>query len=147
MREGSDRLAGYKLLETGSLVTFDVLDTQVETSPGGDMVSVRIDIRLGEEEEDGGRSDDHEWGALRFIFCLAVLSFHDARPRGVSGIAFAEKDELSVADFVEHLRYERSKLSSLRTLRRQMLGLDAVGRARGEPPEVGLLLDLPVVRK
>lgn len=110
MSEASDRLAGYKLLETGALVRFDVVDTRIETSPGSDMVFVRIDLRLGEEEEDGERSDDHEWGALGLIFCLAMLSFHDARPRGVSGVDFVDRDEFTVADFVEHLRYKRSEL-------------------------------------
>ncbi len=60
MSESSDRLAGYKLLETGALVVFDVGDTQVESSPAGDMAFVRIDLRLGEALEDGERSTDHE---------------------------------------------------------------------------------------
>ncbi len=110
MSESADRLGGYKLLETGALVVFDVVDTQVESSPAGDMAFVRIDLRLGEALEDGERSTDHEWGALGFIFCLAVLSFHDARPRGVSDRDFVEKDELTVADLLDCLRYERSEL-------------------------------------
>ncbi len=110
MSGSSDRLAGYKLLETGALVRFDVMGTRIEPSPGGDMVFVRIDLRLGEEGADGERSEDHQWGAFGFMFCLAMLSFHDARPRGVSGVDFVERDELTVVDFVEHLRYERSEL-------------------------------------
>jgi len=30
---------------------------------------VRIDLQLGEIEEDGERSEDHEWGAFGFMFC------------------------------------------------------------------------------
>jgi hypothetical protein len=38
------------------------------------------------------------------------MSFHDARPRGVSGMDFKERDEFTVADLHDHLRYERSEL-------------------------------------
>ncbi len=49
-------------------------------------------------------------GCAGFIFALAVLSFADARPRGVSGIDYQEQDEFNVADLIEHLRYERGEL-------------------------------------
>lgn len=109
MPESSDRAAGYKLLETGALVAFDVVDTHIENPPGGGTV-VRLDLQLGEIDEDGERTEDHEWGALGFIFCVAVLSFHDARPRGISGRDYEERDELMVGDLLDHLRYERSEL-------------------------------------
>ncbi len=115
----TDRIAGYKLLETGSLVNFDILETDIQPAPGGDETVVRIEMHLGEVEvldSDGEeealeyRSEDWEWGSLGFIFCLAVLSFHDARPRGVSGVDFEENDEFSVADLHDCLRYERGEL-------------------------------------
>jgi hypothetical protein len=108
MYESSDRIAGYKLIETGALVAFDVLDSHVEGSPFGGFV--RMQLQLGEIEDDGERTEDHEWGAFGLIFCIAVMSFHDARPRGVSGMDFEERDEFTVADLHDHLRYERSEL-------------------------------------
>lgn len=97
--------AAYKLLETGSLVAFDVVDRHIKPSPDGGFV--RMEIQLGETDEDGDRSDDQEWGAFGFIFCLATLSFHDARPRGNSDIDFADQDEFTVADLHDSLRYSR----------------------------------------
>jgi len=86
-----DRLAGYKLIEVGSLVNFDIVETKVDEAVRGDESLVEVNMLLGEVEDQGleegeepFRSEDHEWGGLGFMFCLAVLSFHDARPRGVS---------------------------------------------------------------
>lgn len=114
MSRTDERIAGYKLIEAGTLVNFDILDTKVEETGGG--VVVDIELALGEIEDDddvGGepvRSEDHEWGGLGFMFCLAVLSFADARPRGVSDIDFAEYDQLTVADFLDGLKYVRGEL-------------------------------------
>jgi hypothetical protein len=108
MIDASDRTAAYKLLETGALVAFDILDTRVEGSPDGGFV--HMTLQLGEVDEEGARIEDHEWGGFAFIFCIAVMSFHDARPRGVSGMHFEERDEFTVADLHDHLRYKRSGL-------------------------------------
>jgi hypothetical protein len=55
----SDRIAGYKLIETGYLVNFDVVDTKIDESVGGDEALVRIDLLLGEQEDEDQRSEDH----------------------------------------------------------------------------------------
>ena len=56
---------------------------------GSDAVwHVVIDGRIGTEEEAV------EWAAFGFIFALGVLSFHDARPRGVSAEEFRENERL-----------------------------------------------------
>lgn len=114
---GNEGIAGYKLIETGSLVNFDIVETNIDESAGGDEAIVKIDMLLGEVEdedleegEEPYRSEDHEWGGLGFMFCLAVLSFHDARPRGVSDNFFVEGDEFTVADSINGLRYERGEL-------------------------------------
>ena len=116
MPSADERRAGYELIKTGSLVNFDVVDTVIEETEVGAMV--RIKLMLGEIEDDGEleegeepiRSEDHEWGGLGFMFCLAVLSFYDARPRGMSDHDFVEGDELSVADFLDGFKYERGEL-------------------------------------
>lgn len=114
-----DRFTGYKLLETGTLVAFDVIDTKIEESPDGEETLVRIDLHLGEVEEDQDdlkegeqpvRTNDAEWGAFGFIFVLAVLSFHDARPRGISGTWYEDEDQFTVFDLFECLKYERGEL-------------------------------------
>jgi hypothetical protein len=38
----SEHLAGYKLIEKGTLVSFDLVETQIEPSPGGEEMVVRM---------------------------------------------------------------------------------------------------------
>lgn len=106
----NDRLAGYKLLATGALVAFDIVNTQFEPSPHGGFA--RVELQLGELDEDSERTDDHEWGAIGFIFCIAVLSFDDARPRGNSDMDFADRDEFTVADLHNGLRFRMPACAS-----------------------------------
>lgn len=54
--------------------------------------------------------DDVDDGALALIFTLAVLSFHDARPRGNSQIDYVEGDEWTLDDLVCHLRFWKGAL-------------------------------------
>lgn len=101
------RLAAFALLETAASVALTVVDEQVEASPGGDATNVRLELTLGDEESDS----DVEWGALGFMFALAVLSFAYARPRGVSDMHFLEQDELGLEDFLPDVRFERGCLT------------------------------------
>lgn len=104
-------LAGHVLIEAGALVSFDVVETKVEETQSG--VWVQIDLALGEVEEDGEetwRSEDHEQGGLGFMFCLATLSFADSRSRGISDTSFVQVDQLTVADFLQGLRYVGGEL-------------------------------------
>jgi hypothetical protein len=48
--------------------------------------------------------------SFALIYGLGVLSFADARPRGVSGIDFEEEDEWCVADMLRHIQYEHGQL-------------------------------------
>jgi hypothetical protein len=54
--------------------------------------------------------DDVEDGALALIFGVAVLSFHDARPRGMSDIDNTEWDEWTLDDLCACLRFWRGAL-------------------------------------
>ena len=79
----STKKTEHQLLQTGALVEFRILDTHTKLSPDGENVSVRVDIILGGDEDDAEPADVAEWGAFGFLFVLAALSFHDARPRGL----------------------------------------------------------------
>ena len=110
----SDIPAGYKLIETGTLVQFEVTERQVGPSSDEGNSVVRLELQLGSpegEDADGGDGEDQaEWGSFGLIFTLAVVSFADARPRGVSGIEFVEEDEFTVDDLITHLRFVRGEL-------------------------------------
>ena len=100
----SDRTAGHELLKTGTLVDFDVVNTKTELTPDKENVYVRVDL-VFQADDDQESSDVVEWVAFGFLFCLAVLSFADARPRGTSDIDYSTKDELTLADFMEGLSF------------------------------------------
>lgn len=113
-----EKLAGHKLVQDGATVAFDIVKEEITTTPGGGDTVVEIELHLGEVEEpdpefpddEPYRSEDHEWGGLGFLFTLMVLSFHDARPRGVSGNWYEDDDEYRVSDFVQGLKYQRGEL-------------------------------------
>ncbi len=48
--------------------------------------------------------------ALGVVFALGVLSFQDARPRGVSGMDFTPKDEWAVVDMLRGLRFRGGRV-------------------------------------
>jgi hypothetical protein len=48
--------------------------------------------------------------SFALIYGIGVMSFADARPRGVSGMHFEERDDWYVADMLRHLEYERGEL-------------------------------------
>ena len=136
----SDRVAGYKLLKTAALVDFNVVKTEVSPAPSGDMVT-HVQIQLA-KDDDGC---DGEWGGLGFMFALAVLSLADARPHGYGVNEVIEGDEYTVADFVDHLRFEHGELrfsadyvrgrrmkTDIRLTSEGLLVLDT--RGRGETP-------------
>lgn len=68
------------------------------------------DFRLMYEEEEDENSNVIESCVWGLIYALGVLSFVDARPRGVSDMHYVEKDEWHVGDMLRHLRFERGQL-------------------------------------
>ena len=97
--------AGQKLLETGALVEFRILDTHTELSPDKENIAVRVELVFAGDDDDMDPADIAEWGAFGFLFVLASLSFNDAKPRGYSEADFMPKDEFTVNDFFECLTY------------------------------------------
>ena len=102
--------AEQQLLKTGSLVLFRVVDTQTERSPDKENVHVRAELVVQGDDEDTEPAEIVEWGAFGFLFILATLSFHDARPRGISEVDYHTKDDFTVEDFFECLTYGQQGL-------------------------------------
>ncbi|MCP4902220.1 MAG: hypothetical protein GY906_35080 [bacterium] len=98
------------LLETGTLVLFRVVDTHTELSPDKENVFVRAELVFEGDDQDTEPGEIVEWSAFGFLFTLAALSFHDARPRGISELDFQPSDEFTVADFFECLTFSESGL-------------------------------------
>ena len=102
--------AVHQLLETGALVAFRILDTRTELSPDKENISVRADLILEGDDDFVEPADVAEWGAFGFLFVLATLSFHDARPRGMSEVDFMPEDEFTLDDIFQCLSYRRDGL-------------------------------------
>lgn len=94
--------AGYKLVEAGTLMTFEILATDIKPTAGDEDKIVDMTLQLEE--------DLVESCALGFMFALCLQSFHHGRPRGYSGNWFEDEDEFTVEDFLDHLRYWRGNL-------------------------------------
>ncbi len=92
------------LIESIACVDIKLLKTEKQPTTADDW-HVHIDGRFGDEDED-----DVDFAGMGFIYAVALLSFADARPRGISDIHFVSTDEWSVADTLRHFRFERGEL-------------------------------------
>jgi hypothetical protein len=109
------REAGGILLRQALTSDFEEVATQVTEFSGG--VAERIDFRIDE--------DDLETSSFGLLFALAVFSFAEARPRGVSGVDYEENDEFGLEDLLLHLRFEGGNLMlSTDYLRGRMMKTD-----------------------
>jgi hypothetical protein len=79
-----DRTAGYDLLETGTIVEFQVAQTEIHEGPDAAEFSVEIQLEFPPDPET--EENDLDWGAFGFLFVIGTLSFADARPRELSAI-------------------------------------------------------------
>jgi hypothetical protein len=108
------QMIGYELIKTGSLVSFRIVEEKVLAAPDEAEFGMRLLLRFvaeeGEDDQDDVAEDTAEWGAFGFMFVLGVLSFAEARPRNMSSVDYHEKDEFTVADFIEGLRFVRGEL-------------------------------------
>ena len=106
----------YELIKTGSLVSFRIVEEEVLATPDEAEFGMRLLLTFvaedgeDDQDEDEVAEDTAEWGAFGFMFVLGVLSFVDARPRNASSVDYHEKDEFTVADFIEGLRFVRGEL-------------------------------------
>jgi hypothetical protein len=87
--------------QAAALVELKVVDTQVEHF----MENTRVRITLQEEP------DVLESCALGLIFALGVLSFVDARPRGVSADYSDGAEEWTIGDMLRHLQFPQGRIT------------------------------------
>jgi hypothetical protein len=90
----------YELLEALLALELQVVESKKTEFEG----TIHMKILLREDPETLATC------SFAVLFGLGVLSFADARPRGVSGMHFQEKDEWQMADTLRYLRYERGEL-------------------------------------
>ena len=104
-----DHSAGNQLLHTASLIDFRVGEPQIQACTDGENLFLQVELVLSNDTKENP-ADIVEWAAFGMIFALAVLSFHDARPRGHSDMDFEDDDEFTVCDLLEGLRFENGEL-------------------------------------
>jgi hypothetical protein len=93
----------YQLVQDGTLFEeIELLDTKIVPTLGAEDWAVTVEFRV--EEELVARC------AFGLIYVLGLLSFHDGRPRGISGKWFEDDDEFTAADMLHHLTFERGTL-------------------------------------
>ena len=103
--------AGEALLWTGVIVPVRIVDEAVR--PGADEGEFALHLTLSFDDEDSpeeDRAEVVEWGAPGFLFAIGVLSFADARPRGLSEIEYVASDDFRVSDLVGGLRFQSDEL-------------------------------------
>jgi hypothetical protein len=109
-------MIGHELLKTGSQVSFRIVEEEVLSTPDEAEFGMRLLLKFVAHEDDEDQDEDDiaeetaEWGAFGFLFTLGVLSFGEAKPRNQSSIDYQEKDDFTVADFMEGLRFVRGEL-------------------------------------
>ena len=82
-------MIGYELLKTGTLVSFRIVDEEVLSAPDEAEFSLRLQLKFTSDEGE---------------------EVCDAKPRNSSVLAYEEKDEFRLADFIERLRFVRGEL-------------------------------------
>ncbi len=92
----------HSLLKDATLLDFEVLETNIQPTVGNDDFHVVITLKTEDDLLDKC--------AVGFMFTLAMLSFHDARPRGVSGQWFEDDDQLSIGDLLKDFQYRAGVL-------------------------------------
>lgn len=97
----SDEAIEHELLRQAVCV---LEDCTVEVTTEHFMENTRLRVTMQAEP------DLLESCALGVIYALGVLSFHDARPRGNSGMDFAEKDDWTVADLLRGLTFPAGRV-------------------------------------
>jgi hypothetical protein len=97
----ANRTTGYELLKAIVALDLKTIDTKI-ASLDGEIVHAKMIL-----EDDPDVLSSCAWG---LIFAIGVLSFADARPRGISDMDFVDGDEWQVGDMLKHLSFEQGSL-------------------------------------
>jgi hypothetical protein len=127
-----DTSSEQRLFETGTAINFKRLEPEIAASPDGEFIGLRVELVFEPDDPDGDPAEIVEWGGVAFLFVLASLSFHDARPRGFSEQEYVEQDWLTAGDFLDELTFGHRGLSvSFDYLRGRCLKTDITVRLDG----------------
>lgn len=102
MSDGPESPIEHKLIRDASLLDIEVVESNVQPTVGDEDWVVRMQLQVDEEIIDSC--------AHGLIFAIGVLSFHDARARGVSGEWFEDGDQFTTADLLSHISFEHGRL-------------------------------------
>lgn len=92
-----------ELLRDGLLFDdIEVVETKITPTVGNEDLHVTMSLRA---DEDLIRS-----AAFALTYVIAALSFADARPRGVSGQWYDDRDGFSSQDLLRHMTFEQGQL-------------------------------------
>ncbi len=94
----------HDLIRSIACVDIKVLKTEKQPTSADDWHMV-IEGRLGDEEDD-----DVEFAGMGLLYTIGVLSFADARPRGVSEMDFNTTDEWNSGDMLRHFHFDQGEL-------------------------------------
>ena len=84
-------------MRSSLLIDDDVtIDSSITPTVGNEDWHVRLTIHVDEGITEAN--------PIAFLYSLGALSFHDARPRGVSGNWFEDGDRFTIEDAIQHTR-------------------------------------------
>ncbi len=104
-----DNETAYKLIETGALVNFDIIKKSIQDTADNKNLYITVDLQLT-DEEGNPTQESVEWGAFGFIFVVAILSFADARPRGLSGSEYDKDDNFTIDNLFDCLQFKNGDI-------------------------------------
>jgi hypothetical protein len=95
-------MIAYELLETGTLVSFRIVEEEVLSAPDEAEFGLRLQLKFvpddedEEQDEDNAAEDTTEWGAFGFMFVVGVLSFANGGFPPIYGLTCAFNKSASI---------------------------------------------------
>jgi hypothetical protein len=80
----------------------EVIETKITPTVNDEDLHVEITLQADEELV--------RTTAFALVYVLALLSFADARPRGISGQWYDDEDQFTATDLLRHLNFQTGRL-------------------------------------